>query len=141
MPSLAIRIVDNHIKQYHFLQRRAKYRFFLKRKIMLLWIMINKKLHRATPMVPITDNGWRNQVPSERHRAVIAVVAMGLLYMLSFGEAALLISGSVIAIPLVFTFFHRLRASSLINAYVISAGIHAIANTIVVLFRGFLGGD
>lgn len=89
----------------------------------------------------IPQHGLRKQVPSERHRAVIAVVSMGLLYLLSYGQVALLISGGVIAVPLVFTFFHRMRAASLINAYVISAGIHAVANTIVVLCRGLLGGD
>ncbi len=83
----------------------------------------------------------QKKVRSERRRALIAIAAMGLLYMLAYGEVALFISGSIIAIPLVFTFFHRLSSASLTNAYLVTSGIHAVANTIIVLFRGIFGGD
>lgn len=89
----------------------------------------------------IPQHSLATTVRSERRRAIIAVAAMGLLYMICYGRVALLISGSVIAIPLVFTFFHRLKAASLTHAYLITAGIHAIANTFIVLFRGLFGGD
>ena len=96
----------------------------------------------ATFLAQVVPQHWMAKlVRSERRRAVIAAVAMGLSYMLCYGEAALFISGSVIAIPLVFTFFHRMRSATLTNAFVISAGIHAVANTIIVLFRGLLGGE
>lgn len=89
----------------------------------------------------VPQHSLATTVRSERHRAIIAVAAMGLLYMFSYGQAALLISGCVIAVPLVFTFFHRLKAATLTNAYLITAGIHAIANTLIVVFRGLLGGE
>ena len=81
------------------------------------------------------------KIPSERRRAAVAVLAMGLVYMLAYGEVALLISGSVIAIPLVLTFAHRLNKATLQNAYLITTGIHAVANSFIVLFRGLLGGN
>ena len=80
-------------------------------------------------------------VRTERRRAVIAAVAMGFIYMFCYGEVAFFVSGSVIAIPLVFTFFHRMSTATLTNAFVITAGIHAVANTIIVLFRGLFGGE
>ena len=89
----------------------------------------------------IPQHSMSKLVRSERHRAVTAAVVMGLIYMFCYGKAALFISGSVIAIPLVFTFFHRMKAASLSNAFVISAGIHGVANTSMVLFRGLLGGE
>ena len=89
----------------------------------------------------VPQHSMAKLVRSERHRAIIAAVVMGLSYMLCYGEAALFISGSVIAIPLVFTFFHRMKAATLTNAFVISAGIHVVANTIMVLFRGLFGGE
>ncbi len=89
----------------------------------------------------IPQHSMSKLVRSERHRAVTAAVVMGLIYMFCYGKAALFISGSVIAIPLVFTFFHRMKAASLGSAFVISAGIHGVANTSMVLFRGLLGGE
>lgn len=88
----------------------------------------------------IPQHELARKVPSERRRAVIAVAAMGLLYLLAYGEVALFISGGVVAIPLVYTFFHRLRVASPVNAYLITCGVHVVANATIVVFRGIFGG-
>ena len=102
----------------------------------LLFPLVVTSLAQAVP-----QHLMAKLVRSERRRAVIAVVAMGSFYMFCYGEAALFISGSVIAIPLVLTFFHRMKAATFTNAFVVSFGIHAVANTILVLCRGYFEGE
>ena len=78
-------------------------------------------------------------MPSKRWRAVTAVTAMGLLYLFAYGEVALFFSGAIVAIPLVYAFFHWLRIGSPTRAYLVTAAVHGVANAVIILFRGFFG--
>ncbi len=79
------------------------------------------------------------QVPNERTRAWISIGVMGLLYLVCFGDLAFFVSGCIIGVPLLFTFFHRMRVAPLWNVYLITFGVHAVANATVVVFRGISG--
>lgn len=82
----------------------------------------------------------RRYVSSQGWRITISVAAMGVLYLLSWGDYASLFTGAVIGLPLTFTYLHWRRRVSTRGAFLITGGVHATANAVVILYQLLFGG-
>lgn len=80
------------------------------------------------------------KIPSQRWRIALSMGVLGALQLLAYGEFALLLSGAIVAVPLVYVFVHWRHRASLRTACIMTFGVHATTNAFVVLFRGFFGG-
>ncbi|MGH9360302.1 MAG: hypothetical protein ACRD2T_00185 [Thermoanaerobaculia bacterium] len=89
-------------------------------------------------LVPLETLARR--LPSQRWRISLSLAVVGILYLLSWGEVALLLTGAAIGVPLTWIFLHWRRRASALRACLVTGGVHALANAAVILSRGLLGG-
>jgi hypothetical protein len=82
----------------------------------------------------------KKPLPSERWRIYLSLVFMGLVSLFAWDAPALLVTGAALGIPLAYSFLHWRRRASAGVAFLVTGGVHALANSVVILFHALLGG-